>query len=212
MLFPEMAKSPKKSRAQIQKLYRDRKKASDPQFLERERERQKKYRVPIAQLSAVKQATVRAQNRQYRKTYVNKIKTQQQQEQATVNTPRGTRSSTSPLLVNFDFQSARRRAGSVGGRKRVSRALSNARRRIQILEHQLQEARKAKEKAQQETRTTSAEVSRMCSTSKITTKVSHHTSQQGQRAIKISRNQSKKSTKESVIFPGNEPCSYSGGG
>ena len=43
-----------KSRSEIQKAYREQKKANDPEFLQRERLRQKSYNVPAAALSKKK--------------------------------------------------------------------------------------------------------------------------------------------------------------
>ena len=58
-----------KSRAQIQKEYRERKKGNDPSFLEKERRREKACRIPAAELSVKKLKQRRQKSKVYSKMY-----------------------------------------------------------------------------------------------------------------------------------------------
>ena len=58
-----------KTRAEIQKAYRERKKANDATFLQKERQRQEKYRVPASQLSKKKLKKRHEKNKVYCMTY-----------------------------------------------------------------------------------------------------------------------------------------------
>ncbi|MCP5694127.1 hypothetical protein NL287_28070, partial [Klebsiella pneumoniae] len=54
-----------KTRAEIQKAYRERKKSADENFLVKERQRQAKYRIPAAELSKKKLRERRMKNIDY---------------------------------------------------------------------------------------------------------------------------------------------------
>lgn len=58
-----------KTRAEYQKDYRESKKKADSEFLTREKNRVKSYRIPIDQLPPKKKKTVRKHNRQYSRIY-----------------------------------------------------------------------------------------------------------------------------------------------
>lgn len=63
-----------KSRAEIQRAYRERKKKKDPKFLEKERKRQAYYRVPATQLSQSALKERRRKSREHCKAYRKKRK------------------------------------------------------------------------------------------------------------------------------------------
>ena len=58
-----------KSRSEIQKAHRERKKANDANFLLRERQRQAEYRVPAARLTKKNLIKRRSKNKEYCLTY-----------------------------------------------------------------------------------------------------------------------------------------------
>lgn len=129
----------KKSRAEIQKAYRERKKleSNGEAFMEKERERKRKAYVKVSELdtSALKRRRMEVNGR------VRRFREKKQREKLTMeeNKMGRTRASkkVSPaksprLLVKFDF--SRKSRKSQGGKKRESRALSKARRKIQHLE------------------------------------------------------------------------------
>jgi hypothetical protein len=63
-----------KTRAEYQKDYWECKKKADSEFLAREKNRVKSYRIPIDQLPPKKQKKVRKQNRRYSRIYCAKMK------------------------------------------------------------------------------------------------------------------------------------------
>lgn len=100
-----------KSRAQIQKEYRERKKMKDPDYMKRERERAQKNRVLIATMKPPQQDKQRARDREYARKYREKKKEERVERQK--------------LLVQLNFRKPRK---DKKVRKRVrSQALENAR-------------------------------------------------------------------------------------
>ena len=58
-----------KTRAEIQKAYRERKKENDTEFLTKEKERQKKYRKHVAEMTPQEKAKKRSLNKIHCKAY-----------------------------------------------------------------------------------------------------------------------------------------------
>lgn len=131
-----------KTRAEIQKAYRERKKAKEGEdYLRKERERRMKYYIPSSELSNAARKKRNEANRLALKRYRMRRSLERQQanlSNETVNTSgydTGVEinpgpSTSTPLRVKMDFSSLAR---SSGGRKRVSNALGRARKEISIL-------------------------------------------------------------------------------
>ena len=103
-----------KTRAEIQKDYRERKKKNDPNYLKKESKRQSGYRIPASELSKSALKKRHEKNKQYCQTYRDKKK--KLAEKATSSSfqsheisssndsqPQSLRSNESPLLVQFSF-------------------------------------------------------------------------------------------------------------
>ncbi|XP_071105228.1 serine/arginine-rich splicing factor 4-like [Haliotis cracherodii] len=73
-----------KTDAENQKVYRERKKRNDSQYLAKERARVKGYRIPIDQMQTKKKKAVRERNKLYSKAYRDRKKTQKQAQGASV--------------------------------------------------------------------------------------------------------------------------------
>ena len=63
-----------KTRAEYQKEYRERKKKNDKEFLKKERQRTKHYKLPIGALSKGKQSELREKNRLWKRSSRDKIR------------------------------------------------------------------------------------------------------------------------------------------
>ena len=110
-----MQKLPK-SRAQIQKEYRERKKKNDPEYMEKERERAKKNRILIGAESLVTQKNRRERDREYARRYREKKKAKENEK----------------LVIQMNFR--KERSDTKARKRRRSKALEQARAVIRTLQ------------------------------------------------------------------------------
>ena len=131
-----------KSRAEIQKAYRERQKQKEGRdYVERERTRKRKAYIPAANLddNALKKRRLdqKARVEKYRKEQKEKQCAIERAAEASSTQKRQTRSASKEaekvphLMVKFNFNKAKKASAT---RKRVSRALSKAHREIEKLE------------------------------------------------------------------------------
>ncbi|XP_063953816.1 uncharacterized protein LOC135153700 [Lytechinus pictus] len=138
-----------KTRAEIQKAYRERKKNSDPMFLAKERKRQINYRVPVSDQKTSALKKIRKKNRMYQRKFRQRKKDNEQppgngtspSSKPAVLAERRNSRSTSPLLVQFSFPKKNT------ARKR-SKALRSANNKIKELETKNKKLNKEVKKVQ----------------------------------------------------------------
>ena len=121
-------KKEKKTRAEIQREYRERKKQADRRtFLEKERERKRGAYTPTALLSESAKAKRRKENREKAKRFREKLT----RTKSTWGSHQQCSTDTPQLIIKMDFRPPSKRAVT---RKRVSRGISKANRTIKRLE------------------------------------------------------------------------------
>ena len=135
-----------KSRAQIQKEYRERKKAEGSTYLTQERRRQKRYRKKVTQMTPRELQRKREMNKLHCFTYRNKRKQTEQTNSVDTEPIPGTSATFSPheepmqMTVRLPFPTGKTR------KARRSKALRKANSRIQFLESKIKSHQKAEQK------------------------------------------------------------------
>lgn len=162
-----------KTRAEIQKAYRERKKIQDPSYSEHERMRQNKYRVPIVSQTKRMKKKIRQRNKQYSKKYREKTKAAHELSNEAENTSnysiqvnditssstpstslsqgdsvmRPTRqNSNHTYFMRLDFNGNRKEC--IKSKRKRSKCLTRAHKKIQRLQQLLKTANKSKKMLQ----------------------------------------------------------------
>ena len=134
-----------KTRAEIQKAYRERKKENDTEFLTKEKERQKKYRKHVAEMTPQEKAKKRSLNKIHCKAYRLKKKVGKNNDTntniASNNEPiPGT--SRQKIVVKLDYHPR------ISKKAKRSKALKVANKKIKALENELIDLTRMKKKIQ----------------------------------------------------------------